>query len=49
MTVYRGVGHPDYAQGFAWTLDRDKAVWFAGYASREVEVKKVTADCTATV
>lgn len=34
LTVYRGAGHPDYADGFAWTLDRDKAVFFANYAER---------------
>lgn len=32
LTVYRGAGHPDYADGLAWTLDRGRAAWFAGYA-----------------
>jgi hypothetical protein len=34
VTVYRGVGHPDYALGLAWTLDRNQAAWFAVYASK---------------
>ena len=34
LTVYRGAGHPDYTDGFAWTLDRDRAVFFASYAAR---------------
>jgi len=30
--VYRGAGHPDFAQGLSWTLDYEEAAWFAGYA-----------------
>lgn len=29
ITVWRGVNHPDGANGLSWTVDRDKAVWFA--------------------
>ena len=35
LTIYRGVGAKDeetaefFAEGFSWTLNRDKAEWFA--------------------
>ena len=29
ITVYRGVGNPEHQQGFSWTLDRQRAEWFA--------------------
>jgi hypothetical protein len=32
VLVFRGVGHPGFARGLSWTLDRYRAVWFAGYA-----------------
>ena len=36
VTVYRGVGCLDRARGLSWTLDRDKARWFATYAERQL-------------
>lgn len=29
ITVYRGVGDGNTINGMSWTLDRDKAIWFA--------------------
>jgi hypothetical protein len=29
VTVWRGVSEPDHAAGFSWSLDREKAEWFA--------------------
>ena len=29
VTIYRGVGSEEYRDGISWTLDREKAEWFA--------------------
>lgn len=29
LEVYRGIGHKEYVDGFSWTVDKDKAIWFA--------------------
>src|ERR1700683_2894096 len=29
IEIYRGAGHPNFAEGLSWTLDREKAEWFA--------------------
>ena len=29
VMVYRGVGNPEHTHGFSWTLDRQRAEWFA--------------------
>jgi hypothetical protein len=29
MTIYRGIAHRQAAEGMSWTLDRDRAIWFA--------------------
>jgi hypothetical protein len=33
LTVYRGVGHSGVREGFSWTLDRQRAEWFARRAA----------------
>jgi hypothetical protein len=29
LTIYRGIGHVKGRNGLSWTLDREKAIWFA--------------------
>jgi len=29
LTIWRGVARPRYARGMSWTLDRERAEWFA--------------------
>ena len=29
FTVYRGVAHVEASRGMSWTIDREKALWFA--------------------
>lgn len=47
VNIYRGVGHPDYACGFAWTIDRERAAWYAGYAGRACIRARVEGDIGA--
>lgn len=38
LTIYRGTGHPDaIEEGFSWTLDRKKAIWFAKRYSHDLD------------
>jgi hypothetical protein len=34
FSVWRGTGHADVVDGLSWTLDRNKAIWFAGRFSK---------------
>lgn len=35
LTIYRGVGDYKYPEGMSWTLDRERAIWFANRYPRK--------------
>lgn len=42
VTIYRGVSSKKYRDGLSWTLDKDKAEWFATRFTQEGVVYSAT-------
>lgn len=42
VTIYRGVGSEEYRDGISWTLDKNKAKWFATRFTQEGVVYSAT-------